>query len=53
MITKHCLVKPEVKPAFNRPLLDMHGDTKQVESAHEQEHVPEKPEGKPVVTDRH
>ena len=49
MITKHCPVKPKVKPVFNRPLLSMLSDTKHEKSAHGQEHFPEKPKGKPML----
>ena len=49
MIVKHCPVKPKVKPVFNRPPLNMPGDTKHVKSAPEHEHFSEKSEEKPVL----
>ena len=34
---------------LNRPPLNMLGETEHVKNAHEHEHCPEKPEGKPVL----
>ena len=49
MIVKHCPVKPKVKPLFNRPPLNLLGDTEHATTAHEHEHFPEKLEGKPIL----